>query len=215
VSEPTLLATFLGRLASQAGREFERVLAVEITAAGKPQAYHEASRWIAHADPARAIRTTDVWKQHFAHWASHMQAQVHEAAATAFQTLAGSFITQRQQTLHAERESLQRWLEQRVRDLTGNVTPISQQPDLFEQVSQADISPQTSPSWATLADAAERLSGFATDASQPSARRSEADGVLRIYRQRLENIAGRLAFGAPEVMPLGILMLVPENRHGA
>jgi hypothetical protein len=215
VPEPTLLSTFLGRLASQAGREFERVLAVEMTATGKPQVYHEASRWIAHADPARAIRTTYVWQHHFAPWASHVQAQVHEAAATAFQSLAGSFTTQRQQTLHAERESLQRWLEQRARDLTGSATPVSQQPDLFEQLSQADLSTQTSSSWATLADVAERLAGFATDVSQPSARRSEADGVLRIHRQRLGDIEGRLTFGAPEVMPLGVLMLVPENRHGA
>jgi hypothetical protein len=215
VPEPTLLSTFLGRLASQAGREFERVLAVEITAAGNPQVYHEASRWIAHADPARAIRTTDVWKHHFAHWANHVQAQGHDAAAMAFQSLAESFIAQRRQTLHAEREALQRWLEQRALDLTGNAAPVPQQRDLFEQRPQTDLSVQTASPWAALVDASERLAGFATDVSRPAARRSEADGVLRIHRQRLRDIEGRLAFGASEVMPLGVLMLVPENRHGA
>ena len=214
VPEPTLFYTFLGRVASQAGREYERVLAVEITAAGKLQVYHEASLWISHADPARAIRTTDMWKHHFAHWANQVQAQVHTAAATAFQSLAESFIAQRRQALHAEREALRQWLEQRAHDLTGSVIPVSQQRDLFEPLSQAYISPQTS-SWVTLADATERLAGFATDASQPSARRSEADGVLRIYRQRLRDIEVRLAFGAPEMMSLGVLMLVPENRYGA
>ena len=48
-----------------------------------------------------------------------------------------------------------------------------------------------------------------------SRRRSEADGVLRLHRQRLQALEARLALGAPAVLALGVLMLVPEEAHHA
>jgi hypothetical protein len=57
IAQPMLLYTFLGRVSSQAGREFERVLAVEITVDGEPRFYHKTENWLLLADPARAIRT--------------------------------------------------------------------------------------------------------------------------------------------------------------
>jgi hypothetical protein len=67
------------------------------------------------------------------------------------------------------------------------------------------------PDWAFLTDPVARLAAFAADPSQPPARRSEADGVLRIQRQRLESLEARLTLSAPEVVPLGVLMLVPQD----
>ena len=66
------------------------------------------------------------------------------------------------------------------------------------------------PAWANIADPAERLAAYASDRGQHPARRSEADGVLRLHRQRLQALEARLALGAPEIVPLGVLMLVPE-----
>ena len=61
----------------------------------------------------------------------------------------------------------------------------------------------------------ERLSAFASDSVQHPARRSEADGVLRIHEQRIKDLDARLALNEPEMVPLGVLMLVPEGTNGA
>jgi hypothetical protein len=66
-------------------------------------------------------------------------------------------------------------------------------------------------SWQTLSDPAQRLAAFYHDGSQHPARRAEADGVLRLYRQRREDLEARLALGEPEVIPLGLLMLIPDT----
>jgi hypothetical protein len=211
-----LLYTFLGRVTSQAGREFERVLAVAITAEGEPRSYHKTGDWLSLADPTRAIRTTDIWKHHFAGWAGSAHECARGAAATEFDSLAKSFAEARHQTLAAERDALQQWLEQRVQDLAGDVQPSPRQRDLFDQVALSELAAEPSvPTWTQLTDPAERLAAFGADASRPPARRSEADSVLRIHRQRQEELEARLTLGAPEIVPLGVLMLVPENHHGA
>ncbi len=46
-------------------------------------------------------------------------------------------------------------------------------------------------------------------------KRGEAETVLRLYRQRTADLHARLSLGEPEVVPLGLLMLVPEGKHGA
>jgi hypothetical protein len=93
------------------------------------------------------------------------------------------------------------------------VQPSPRQRELFDPAASSELAAEPSlPVWTTLADPAERLAAFGTDASQPPARRSEADGVLRIYRQRQEALEARLTLGAPEIVPLGVLMLVPEGR---
>ena len=71
------------------------------------------------------------------------------------------------------------------------------------------------PSWVSLTDSAERLAALVADRSYPPARRSEADGALRIYRQRLADLEVRLALGQPEIVPLGVLMILPEDGRGA
>jgi hypothetical protein len=203
VPQPMLLYTFLGRVSSQAGREFERVLTVEVPAQGEPRAYDEASAWLPLADPTRAIRTAGVWEQYFAHWAGNAHTHARDAAAMRLNTLAAAFIEAKRQALAAEREALQQWFTHRVHDLTEDVAPAFRQRELCDTEA-------ASPAWAHLTDAAERLAAFATDASQSPARRSEADGVLRIHRQRQMELEARFALGEPEIVPLGVLMIVPE-----
>jgi superfamily II DNA or RNA helicase len=215
VQQPTLLYTFLGRVMSQAGREFERVIAVEVSAKEKPCAFLEAEAWLPRADPARAIRTSGVWEQHFAHWASGAHAWAREMAQNEFQILAASLIDTRRRSLEAEVNVLEQWLAQRTRDLTGTVTPAPQQRELFEQQREPTVSSDTPlPAWSHVSEPAERLAAFAMDTSQSPARRSEADGVLRIHRQRQKELLNRLAFGTPEIVPLGVLMMIPESHHG-
>jgi superfamily II DNA or RNA helicase len=212
VSQPTLLYTFLGRVTSQAGREFERVLAVETPAVGEPRFHDTPDAWLWRADPACAMRTAGVWEQFFASWADQAQTQAHHAAAAGFTPLAEAFMAQRHQALEAEREVLQQWLAQRAREITGDLVLSPQQRELFAQRAVIETpAGSPAPAWALRTDPAERLAAFAADTSQTPARRSEADGVLRLHRQRLERLEAQLALSAPEVVPLGVLMLVPQG----
>jgi hypothetical protein len=47
------------------------------------------------------------------------------------------------------------------------------------------------------------------------AARVEAEGVLRIFEQRVGFLNKLLDLREPEVVPLGVLMLLPEATHGA
>lgn len=60
-----------------------------------------------------------------------------------------------------------------------------------------------------------KLAAFGSDSSQPPAKRSEADGVLRIYEKRKRLLEALLDLGNPEIVPLGVLMLIPEVNHAA
>jgi hypothetical protein len=85
------------------------------------------------------------------------------------------------------------------------------QTELFDPLVQEGPPMMEQPIWATLTDPVEQLAAFAADPTQPVRTRSEADGVLRIHRQRLSALEARLALGTPEVQPLGVLMLIPEG----
>ena len=61
----------------------------------------------------------------------------------------------------------------------------------------------------------QRLAAFAADRSQPTSKRSEADGVLRLYRQRSQVLDVLFDLRDPEVIPLGVLMLIPEATHAS
>lgn len=209
VAEPTLLFTFLGRIMSRAGREFEQVIAVQIRPQKEPIYYGEAASWLPFADPQRAIRTADVWKRHFG-WGDEVAEQARSAAKQGFQSMAESFNRDRLRTLQAEEAELQGWLAQRTREIASEELPTAVQMGLFDSESGAPDS-RAVRAWASLTDPAERLAAFAADRSQPPAHRSEADGVLRIFRQRLADLEARLALGPAEIVPLGLLMLVPDG----
>jgi hypothetical protein len=125
--------------------------------------------------------------------------------------MAADFIAARRRQLESERNELSGWLEQRCREITADAAPAEQTGSLFEAVAPGTASPARGACWRRLDDAAAKLAAFASDGSQPPGSRSAADGVLRIYRQRLEGLEARLAMRAPEVVPLGILMLVPKD----
>ena len=214
VPKPTLVCTFLGRVPSRAGRELERVLAVKVMQEGTPEFLENADQWLPSADTNRALRTTDMWKRLFAGWATDHPKLAATMAETSFRSIADSFIDSQRRVLESERSQQAEWLRQRASEITAGLAPQPVQTGLFDP--RAEQRPASGgPNWATTTDPAARLAAFAADRSQPVAKRSEAESVLRIYEQRIAHLEARLALSAPEILPLGLLMMVPEARRGA
>jgi hypothetical protein len=214
VTESCLLYTFLGRVVSRSGRELERVLAVCVTPRGEVQFFETANQWLPLADPARALRTTDLWETHFASWAEAAQQRAHQAVTAGFQPLAEQFSSSRREALNHERASQNYWLRQRTIDLMGPVgQPAVTQPDLFSSTATPEPVPAL-PDWQALHDPVVRLAAFHADRTQPPAARVAAEGVLRIYQQRITHLESLADLRPPEIVPLGVLMLIPEGHYG-
>lgn len=214
VTEPCLLYTFLGRVSSRNGREFERVLAVLVNKEGKATFYNSATDWIALAKPSKAVRTADLWKKHFAGWADGVSETAAQAAGNGFQAAAGAFTKERKKSLEQERRSVEEWLLTRSEEVTGNSRkPAPIQTELFDHAAPASTA--NASEWERLQNPAERLAAFHSDRNQPTAARIEAEGILRIYQKRMKQMDALSDLRAPEIIPLGVLMLIPENRHGA
>lgn len=216
VSEPTLLFTFLGRVSSRHGRELERVLAVRVGRSGATQFYPSAADWSHWLDPGQAIRTTDLWSRHFESWASNSSELARGLAKQGFGPNAQAFVSERRLTLSRERASQDEWLKQRAIEITGTTgrtTP--RERGLFDDAT--GISQPAAASWQSLGDPAARLAAFHADREQSAKDRSEANGVLEIYRQRQKVLDELLDLREPEIFPLGVLMLIPETEvtHGA
>jgi hypothetical protein len=213
VPQPQLLFTFLGRLYSQAGRELEKVLAVKVTEEGYCEFYESPDDWSAFTNPDSAIRTTDLWKANFAAWGEQAQEQALSAVRTGFTPAAKQFVHERRKTLEREQANQADWLKKRVQEVTGTSTALSfAQGSLFDRVETP--APLTS-AWQTITDPQHRLATFHADREQPASARVEAEGVLRIYQQRIGHLNRLLDLRDPEIIPLGVLMLIPEVKHGA
>ena len=209
VPSPCLLYTFLGRVSSQAGRELERVMAVRVSPSGASQVYLTPDEWQDMADSKNGIRATDLWKKHFESWADEAHQRAAEAALACFRPVAKAHVKEREGALKQERQDQDEWLRKRAEEITGTGVTTAIQPTLFDAQDPAG---HRLPAWQTIDAPADRLASFATDGNQPPAKRSEADGVLRIYRQRMAVLDSLSALGDPEVIPLGVLVLVPRKR---
>ncbi|MFN8441783.1 MAG: helicase-related protein [Caldilineaceae bacterium] len=209
VKEPSLLCTFLGRVGSQAGRELEMVLAVRIAASGDAQFYLNAGDWLPLTNPGNAINPSGLWKRSFANWGEAGQELALEVAEAEFKTVAAFFANSHRTMLEREAAALDQWLQQRTTEIIGdNRVEAAVQVSLFV-TSNGEAAP-VQPAWRTMNMPGERLAAFAQDGYQSAAKRSEANGVLRLHQQRLTQLQARLDLGAPEVTQLGLLMLVAE-----
>lgn len=211
VARPALLHTFLCRVSSGAGRELERVVAILADAGGDLRPMIAAEDWLPLADAHRAVRTRDVWQQHFASWADGTAEGARAAAADQFAPVADRFAKDWKSQMEAERGQLDAWLSERAAQIIGDHGAAPDGPGLFDE--QPDRH-QEVPVWATESDPALRLAGFGADPAQAGVARSESDGVLRIYHQRLTALGRRERLGPPEIVPLGLLMLVPGSGDG-
>ncbi|MEI7770374.1 MAG: hypothetical protein WCI67_10320, partial [Chloroflexales bacterium] len=180
--------------------------------------YHSTPEaWLALADQRQAIRTTGVYEQHFAGWYAQAQARARALAEQEF--CAGlptaAFIAERRSELEAERVRQQEWLRARAAEICGSLAPAAAvQASLFDLSDAPTPKTALATGWAALDDPALRLAGFAVDVAQPARARGEADGVLRIYRQRLAALDERAALRPPEVVDLGALMVMPLEKSG-
>jgi hypothetical protein len=214
VPQPQLLFTFLGRVNSQAGRELEKVLAVKVTPKADADYYDSPDHWWALTDPASAIRTTDLWKTHFATWGTQAQEQALSTARTGFASAAKQFVDERRKSLEREQANQADWLKKRVEEVTETSTaPASVQGSLFDP--GGTVPATASPPWQAVTVPQHRLAAFHADRQQPASARTEAEGILRIYEQRMGYLNRLLDLRDPEIIPLGVLMLIPEVKHGA
>jgi hypothetical protein len=233
VPSPTLLFTFLGRVASGAGSEFERVLAVRVSEVRGQESetedptpdtqnltpdtfttefYLQANQWLCLIDPKRAMNTTDIWQNYFQQGWETAKSSAHSTAEAGWQVAAKEFIRGYTRELKQEQDAIAQWLQSRTQEITGEVVTAVQM-SLFDTANSEE--PTSQSEWRYLKDPVERLAAYATDVTQPAKLRSEADGVLRIYHQRWDMIQSRLALSNPEILPLGALMLVPEVNYDA
>ena len=216
VPRPTLLLTYLGRLRSGAGRELERVLAVEVAERGAVRFQEDPSMWLGRADLSKGVDTSGLWKKSFAGWADDAGRRAREAAREGFHPMAQRHAQRLKDILEREKVHVTRWLSRRAEEITGEVVTEAAQMGLFEEEGAgAGALVGSRPAWTRIEDPDERLAAYARDRAQPRARRSEAEGVLRIHKERLEDIRSRLDLNDPEILPLGILMLLPEEGQGA
>jgi len=202
---PAILCTFLGAVESDRGHEFERVLAVYVDQAGDHEVYTEPQSWLALVDSGHPVATRDLWKQSFAAWAPEAQIKAMDVASDAFDLIAAPQLKEHSHLLDGEQRELDSWLRARAESICGKV--VRAQADLFGSTTEH-------PRWRTLTEPADRLAAFATDGSNTPAARREADGVLRLYQKRVGELSGRVRARILDLVPLGLLMLVPIADEG-
>jgi len=207
IPAPALLCTFLGVLESDRGHELERVLAVRVDAIGSFEVLEEPEAWLQTVSAGEPIRTAELWEQHFSSWGEQARKQAKQAVAETFAAIAEPASKEHGQQLQREKRDLEDWLRSRADTICGAVQQA--QTDLFG--GSGGLA-----SWQVSDDPAERLAGYATDGRNPPAQRREADGVLRLLRDRKKELEQRAQLRTLEPQPLGLLMLVPTalTREG-
>jgi hypothetical protein len=208
---PELVLTFLGSVETGVGREYERVFAARVgpgTAGVEILAEPEA--WTPLADPGRAIPAAGVWDRLFIQWAGEARARAFEAASKAMGPWARAFLDRHTADLADERKALDAWLRSRTEAVCGS--PQAPQVGLFDTATHTPR-----PRWREGATDRERLASFATDRDNPVAARREAEGVLTLYDRRDADLRQRAIVKDVVVVPVGLLMLVPDAEvgHGA
>jgi hypothetical protein len=207
VRQPGLLFTYLGRIVSKAGREYERVIAVRVAADGRCEFLPDAEEWTEWLGKTEATVTAGVWERHFSQdWATAMKQAAGEAVS-GFAPVAAQFTRARCADLEREEEDLNRWFKQRAEDIAGAQAVAGVQQSLFGGPALP-----VGPAWQTLTEPRERLAGFIADASQPHTKRHEAEGVLRLHKLRDDELHARMTLNPPEIVPLGALMVVPKTK---
>lgn len=204
---PELLCTFLGRVTSKSGREYERVLAVKVDKTGKSEVYLSPRDWLEPLK-GKAINTKDIWKNYFADWGEDAQNIAFEEAKNAFSSIANEYIQKRQKELESEQLQHDMWLREVAEQIIGE-TKTDSVPTLFDN----DQTPRkTTPVWMTSSDPQERLASYAADDSNPRDRRNQAKIIVEAYMRRIADLVERQKLSEPEIVPLGLLMSVPAKE---
>lgn len=182
-----LIFTFLGRLDSKAGREFERLISIKIEDNLSAEVYQDSS-WVPNVNDG--IATRGLWEKEFQSWAGKAQEIAIAEAEKLFMDLSASAGTRLIEQLEQERRDLEEWFERRVRDLLGRE---EQTMPLFQGVSASKLP-------------LERLREFI--ALSKAREKSEAETLLTLFETRISDLGNRLDLLAPVISRLGMLMVV-------
>jgi superfamily II DNA/RNA helicase len=75
VKNPQLLLTYLGKVSSHKGREYEQVIAIHLDRYRHLGTYLNAQEWLQLIDLDKAIRPADIWKRFFSDWGDNARIQ--------------------------------------------------------------------------------------------------------------------------------------------
>jgi len=189
--QQALVFTFLGRVNSRAGREFERVIAVKVHSTLTPEVMTEPHEWL--PSPDDAIPTHKLWERTFAAWGDQAREIAQRVAQDAIGELVADFAASYQRRFEEEQRTLDRWFAERVDALIGQAEVESL--PLFEGLKD----PQKSPF--------ERLDDFMRQQERGSRALLEAEALLDFYERRYKFIQDHLQLGHAETSLLGMLML--------
>lgn len=196
-----LLFTYLGTVTAQRGRVFEQVVAVKISEDGTVAGLTTPSQWLSLAAQERALPTPEVWKKHFQKWGAEAIGQGAKEAEQLFQPLAAAFQAEHKAEYDKEKARLTEWFAARVQEMTADV-PAAVQADLFGTKPTERV-----PGWTKLTDPEARIAAFADDKRNPRALVSEAETLLRLYRDRMKDLVSSSTIRKVTVTPLGMMML--------
>lgn len=206
----SILFTFLGSVSTRKGRGFEKVFAVRINQKGTSETYMSPEQWLPYCDPGKAIRTTDIWEKYFLNWGEGAKAKAKNIAQDIFEPLAKKYISEKKSEIREEQNKINEWFITRVQEITGTISEAVQY-TLFESQDKGIF-----PHWAKITDPIERISAFAIDKTNPRPKCSEAETLLRLYKERMRYLDESMISETVSIMPLGIMMIVPRGGvHGA
>jgi hypothetical protein len=195
--QAALAFTFLGRQHGRAGREMEQALGVLVRPDLRTTVLENMSDWMPAPDAAAPSK--EMWERHFASWGSQAQEAAGAAARGAFQKIAESFARAHKRLVEEEQRRLDDWLRGRADEICDLVK--DERLPLFDALDPTE--PRTP---------FERLQQFFSRQQSGSKARAEAESVLRFYERRRGQLQERGELRAPEVVPLGMLMLVPRGK---
>jgi ERCC4-related helicase len=202
-SGPAVLWTWLGQVRTVEGRELERLIATRVDRDGAVTVLEPNEWFTGLAAIEHARETSGAWREHFEVWAPASRDAAFALATEHFEAAAGEVLARLVSELEIERRLTSDWFANRVHDLCG--PPQLTQDDLFGGAS-GDLA-----TWKRSLPALERLSAFATDHQVGARLRREAEGVLRLYKSRLDRLAAREHAQVTKLTPVGLLLLVPES----
>lgn len=209
-SSPAALFTFVARLASGSETELERVVAALVRPDGTVSPMLEAGEWSRYSSPDHAIPPEGIWSRHFASWAGSAEGVARLAVESAFLPIAEGFRGLHSKALLLERSSLDAWLHGRAQEVCGSVVSEAQ-PGLFEEVKPRKGPTTEGAAWTQIVDPLPRLAAFAVASEVPLKARREAEGLVKIYKERASDLDRRTHLVGPTIELLGMLLLTPAS----
>ncbi len=197
----SVLFTFNVELHGASRLELQRVIAVMLPEGGEAVECKKPEQWLPSAETVAAV-PPDAWQHLFAGWVPQRHREVWTIALAAMQREADRAVDDLLLRTEAATSDLRDWLQRRANVICGVPEPVVD--DLF------GASPR-GPDWRFATAPLERLARYAADANNSPERRREADGTVRSFQIRMDDLAAHAKVAEPVLHPIGMLMLVPAG----